>query len=171
MANKIRKMWNGALFVGAQGFQGLVKSITMPTVASTTSAHETVSTLGSINLANGKEAMESTMEWQGADASISAIAYNTIDIQDLQFRSQIEQHDGTQMVLVPIAWFFRGRFREKTGANFEAKTDATSSSTMDVYYIREEIGGRAVYEYDPMNSIEKINGVDKLAQTRANLGL
>jgi P2 family phage contractile tail tube protein len=59
--------------------------------------------------------------------------------------------------------FPTGAFKQQENAEFE--------SPLNVLYIRVEVGGQPIVEFDPLANIYKVDGVDVLSQYRNNLGI
>lgn len=53
----------------------------------------------------------------------------------------------------------------KSGGSFTATTVTIKPS-----YYKYEVGGTTIHEFDPINMIRIVNGVDQLAEARASLG-
>lgn len=55
--------------------------------------------------------------------------------------------------------------------NFEPAKKILHTFTVELEYYKLEIGGRLIYEIDPINGKRIVGGVDQLRQDRINLGL
>jgi len=165
------KMFQAAVYINGSNYMGLVAEADIPGPTASTTEHSTISTLGGINLPTGFDAMEARLGWAAMDETIDRYASDVLSVHDFQIRSQIEKYGNGPKQVSKVVYFMRGRFRNIPNANFTAKADVESESAIDVLYIRKEIAGKVMFEFDPVNYIYKVNGVDMLAELRTNLGL
>ena len=57
-----------------------------------------------------------------------------------------------------------------TLGKFERASETESESTLNLDYIKIEVGGKEILEYDKFNFFFTVNGVDYLAGTRTAIG-
>ena len=166
------KVFQAQLYLETNKLAGLVASAKIPAPTATREAHDTISSLGTIMLNAGFEAMEGSFEWKGMDAVIERYTADVNTIWNAQLYFNIEQYAGTtNKVDIPGIYHMRLQFRNPPNADFGAKTDVEGESAFDVHYIRKVIDGVDMYEYDPVNFIYKVRGVDQNPKLRANLGM
>lgn len=167
-----KKIFQAAVYINGDTFMGLTEEVDVPAPTATTSAHETISSLGTVNLPTGFDAMEGRIKWKGLDKSMFKYVANPYDTFDIQVYFNIEGYtDAPIKTNESGIAFMKVRFRNAPNLNFSPKSDTESESAFDVLYIRMEMGGRSMYEFDPVNYIHKVNGVDILGPIRANLGM
>lgn len=160
------------LFIKGQGFLGLLEESDVPAPTATMTEHSTISSIGTLNFKTGFELMEARFKWKGMDEKIEAVVNNPYVQVDLQMRYVIEKMAGTgAMRRVPCIVFMKGRFRSGANSNLSPKSTLDSESMFDIDYIRKEIDKVVMYEFDPINFIHKVNGVDMLAEIRTILGV
>ena len=63
-----------------------------------------------------------------------------------------------------------GVFKDAGGLTFRQHENVDSTSTITVYHSGLYIAGTQIYLYDVLANIYVVDGVDQLAQFRANLG-
>lgn len=171
MANYLKVLKDVAVYINTNSFVGMAKTVSLPTIERTTAAHETLAMQGTINVGVGKEAMEATFTWEGWDAIIAKLAYNTVDVVDLQCRAVIDDMTGNTRVEVPCIVYMKGVFRSNQGGEFSAKSLATRESTLDITYFKEEIDGEVITEQDFANNIDKVGGRDLNATRNRIMGI
>lgn len=168
----ITKVFQATVFINGVSAVEKVEEADIPVPTATTATHETISSLGSVDLATGFDAMMARFKWKGVNEELETIISNPYAEASIQVRFNIEKYgDGPLVTDVPGVYFLRGRFKSGAPSGFTAKSDVDSESEFNVTYIRKEIGGRSILEFDPINGIHKVNGQDVRAQKRANLGL
>lgn len=168
----LNKVFKALLFIENNNYLGQCKSITVPGPTAATSPHETLSSLGSIELPTGFDAMNGEIEWQAMSELILKYAANTRDVFSVQVRSNLEEYGGTvNKVDKSLVYFMRLRFGNIPNADFTAKTDMSSTTNYHCVYIRCVLDGKDMYEFDPINNIYKVLGVSLIDQEKLNLGL
>lgn len=65
----------------------------------------------------------------------------------------------------------RGRFSEFDPGKAKAGDKTEIKYKLAVSYYRLSINGQVLIEIDPVNFVEVVNGIDRLAQVRAALGI
>ena len=70
-----------------------------------------------------------------------------------------------------VAAYMRGKLLELELDEIKAGSPGMLSGVVALHYYRLLINEEEMIEYDPINLVHKIGGVDQLAATRANLGL
>lgn len=166
------KVYLASVFIRAKGFLGLVEEADIPGPTASMVEHTTIGSIGTLNFFTGFELMEGRFKWKGTSKTIELFAANPFQQHDVQVRSVIQEAAGTTgMVKKKCVVFMKVRPRNAANSNFAPKTDVESETEFDVDYIRKEIDNEVMYEFDPLNFIYKVGGVDMLAEDRAILGL
>ncbi|MBK1868248.1 phage major tail tube protein [Taklimakanibacter albus] len=70
-----------------------------------------------------------------------------------------------------VSAYVRGKLGEIEFDEFKTGSLANISYVVKMHYYRLRVGDEDMVEYDPINLVYKIGGVDQLAAQRANLGL
>ena len=65
----------------------------------------------------------------------------------------------------------KGRCKNYEGGTIEAMNSTDASTTIEATYLKYEIDGTNILEIDKYNSVFKVNGVDKMATVRKNIGM
>lgn len=169
---EVNKSFIANVFIRALNFHGSIEEFNIPGVQSTRTEHQTVGGLGSLNLHAGFALLEGTIKPKGTDVRLERIVSDLLGQYDMQVRIVNKKYSGTmQATTQKVVYFLRVRFRNTTNAGMQPASDIDSEITFDIDYIRKEIDGVPVVEYDPIAYIYKVNGADMLADERAALGL
>ena len=83
-------------------------------------------------------------------------------------REALESFDGT---VTPVIHTIRGKIKEMDPGTSKAGEKTTLKVTMTLTYYKLQHGANVVQEIDAQNMIHLVNGVDRLAEQRAALGL
>lgn len=169
---EVNKSFIANVFIRAVNFQGSIEEFNIPGIQSTRTEHQTVGGLGSLNLHSGFAILEGTIKPKGTDVRLERIVSDLFGQYDMQVRIVNEKYSGTMTKTTQkVVYFLKVRFRNTTNAGMQPASDIDSEITFDIDYLRKEIDGVPVVEYDPIAYIYKVNGVDMLADQRAALGI
>ena len=72
---------------------------------------------------------------------------------------------------IPIKVVMKAFFKTRSYPTWEESTTEGPQFTYNAMYYKETMNGEEILEVDPWNKIYRVNGEDKLAQERANLGM
>lgn len=172
MAQETNKVFQTAVFINAIGYAGLIEESDIPGPTATMVEHKTITSVGTQNFMVGFDLMEGRLKWVGKSAKVERVAANPFKTHDMQVRSAIERISPTGVRTIgKEVIFLKARFRNAPNSNSAPGALVDSESAIDIDYIRKEIDGVAVYEFDPNAFIYKVEGVDQLADVRNALGL
>lgn len=168
----ITKVFQATVFINGQSAVEKVEECDIPVPTANTVTHETISSLGSVDLATGFDPLTARFKWKGVNEELEPIISNPYAEASIQVRFNIEKYgDGPVVQDTPGMYFLRGYFKSGAPSNFGPKSDVDSESEFNVIYLRKEINGRAILEFDPIQGIHKVNGAEVRPRKRANLGL
>lgn len=155
---------NGNVLVGVSG------SVTLPNFDAITEEVSGAGILGTYE--TGVVGMYSSMQqevpFRILDEDIFSLM-NPSELVDLTFRASAQStvkatgavdYKGMRVVE-------RGRFKSFTPGKYELGKQMDASLTLELLYILIEIGGETKLEYDKLNSVFVVNGVDLLEKVRA----
>jgi P2 family phage contractile tail tube protein len=66
--------------------------------------------------------------------------------------------------------YLTGTFKNAPTGNFKQHDNVELESMFNVTYMKQEIDGADIVEFDVMANIYKVDGVDKLNTYKANIG-
>jgi hypothetical protein len=168
----IRKLTNGNVYFDGVNYAGKTKEVNLPDVTSKQAEHNALGMFGVINTPTGIEAMELEMMWTSILPDVKKKCADIYTSYTFQVRSSLEEYNasGRASESAYVA-DFRGRPMNIPGGSFKQHENVEATTKFKIDYFRLEIGGEEIYKIDVLNSIYEVNGVDKLATYRANLGL
>lgn len=163
---KVLKNFN--LFVDGRGYAGRAEEVTPPKLTIKTEELR----------AGGMDAPAAIdMGMEKLEAGFSLIEYDP----ELLKQFGLVSGNGVQLTLrgalvddtttTPMVIGLRGMFTEIDMGKFKAGDKATMQCLVACRYYSLEIGGRKLIEIDVDNMTRVIDGVDKLAEVRAALGI
>ncbi len=169
MAMIPQTLFNTNLFVDGISFAGDVPSLSLPKLTLKTDDYRAGGMDAAIEMDQGMEKLEASFSTKGvrreamskfglADQS----AFNSV------FRGSFKGQKGATTGVIAT---LRGMLKEVDTGDWKPGEAAEMKFAIALSYYKLEVGGRALYEIDPINCVRVINGVDQLAQVRRDLGL
>jgi P2 family phage contractile tail tube protein len=157
------------IFYESGSWIGLANEIELPKLAK--KMEEIFMGNGTIKVAMGNEAMEATVTLDGMPEEVLR-AFGECDVSGiaLRFAGAYERQDAT-CETSSLEIVMRGRFEELDFGSAKKGDKSQSKHKMAVAYLKVMIDGDEVIELDHVNYIERVGGVDRLAKTRAAIGL
>lgn len=168
----IAKVYDANVYVNDASKHGQASEITPPTITALMTDYKSMGMVGSIELFNGFDKLETTIKWTYPDNEAQKACANFLKPVDLMIRSSKAQYDNGGITNeVPIVMYVRGYSKAHPAGSFKAKEDTELENTFAVQYYKLEIDGEEIVEIDVMNNIYKVGGEDLMAERRQNLGI
>ena len=155
---------NGNVLIGVSG------AVTLPTFDAITEEVSGAGILGTYDtsVAGMYSSMTQEVPFRILDQDIFSLM-NPAELVDLTFRASAQStvkatgavdYKGMRVVE-------RGRLKSFTPGKFELGKQMNASVTLELLYILIEVDGKTMLEYDKLNAVFKVNGVDLLEKVRA----
>lgn len=157
------------LFVDGRGYAGQVANYTPPQLTLVTDDHRAGGMDAAVTLDMGMEPLEVSFALTAYDRNALAL-FGVAEGNQVQFtaRGALESYDGT---VTPVVHQMRGKITAIDRGTWTPGEKANLTITMRLDYYKETHGGQVVHEIDVVNMVRVVNGVDRLAQQRAALGI
>lgn len=166
-----RTLKNFSLFVDGRGYAGKVDELTLPKLSRKMEEYRAGGMAAPVEIDMGMEKLECNFTLSEYSEEVLRL-WGLTDVAgcSLKFKGSLEADDasGTQ---TPVEVIVRGRWRELDMGGWKGGDKATLKVAVAVSYYKYTSGGQDLIEIDVPGMIEKVGGVDRLAATRANLGL
>lgn len=168
---EVNKLYNANVYVDGNSFLGKAEEITMPDITPMMADHKALGMVGMMELPTGWEKMSATIKWNSFYADVMRKAFNPYKAVQLQLRGSLESWQSVGRVgEQPYVVFLTATFKKAPTGSFKQQENAEFESELNVLYVRVEVAGVPVVEFDPMANIYKVDGVDILQNYRNNLG-
>lgn len=167
-----RKLKNMNLFNDANSYLGVSKSVTLPPLARKMEAYRGGGMNGPVKADLGMSDDGIQFEWKlgGLDLIVlKQFGAVKADGVPLRWAGAYQQDDTGEVTAVEIV--VRGRHETIEMGDAEPGEDSEHSVTTTCSYYKLIVNGEEVIEIDLLNFIEKIDGVDMLAEQRKALGI
>ncbi|SEN18731.1 hypothetical protein SAMN04487857_111101 [Pseudomonas sp. ok272] len=162
-------LYNMNAFIDGINFAGDITSVTLPKLALKTEEHRAGGMDAPIEMDQGMEKMEASFAGRGVRPEAMKFygladqtAFNAV------FRGSYKGQKGATVSVVAT---IRGLLKEIDPGDWKAGDAGEFKYAVACSYYKLEVGGRLMYEIDPVACVRVINGVDQLASVRRDLGL
>jgi uncharacterized protein len=166
-ARDVRKNFN--LFVDGLGYAGQANNVNPPKLTKKTEEFRGGGMNMPVKLGMGMEAMDADFSMiQFSKDVLSLFGLAEGQYIPITLRENLESYDGTA---TPVIHVMRGQITELDQGTVEAGAKPDIKVSMNLNYYKLQHGDTVVQEIDVINMIHIVNGVDVLAEQRANLGM
>ena len=167
-----RRITNGNLYLEGTSFLGSVEEINVPEVKFKKTEHKAAGMFGSYEFSSGVDKLEGSIKWNQVDPEAMKLIADPTKVYNIMARCSQEVYDSQGLQdEEPVVYYMAVQFSNVPGANIKQHDNVELSSTFSCTYIKLEVAGVELYEYDALANIYKVAGVDKLEKYRANLGI
>lgn len=167
-----RKLKNMNLFNDGISYAGQSKTVTLPVLARKMESYRGGGMNGPVKIDHGFSDDGLQLEWTLGGLDLTAVRQFGITAAGgvlLRFAGQYQQDDTGETVAVEVV--VRGRHEEINFGDAEPGEDTEHSIVTTCSYYKLTVAGRVEVEIDLLNMIEIVNGEDRLASARADIGL
>jgi len=166
----IRTLKDSLIYNEGFAYLGEAKTVTLPTLTRKMEGTRAAGMSGELQIDMGMEAMELSLTCGAPMRDLLAQwGTPTVDGIYLRFIGNYQADDTAE--IDHIQAIVRGRWSEIEMGDQETGEASEFSATMAVAYFQLDWNGRTLLRLDPMNMIEEVSGIDRLAQRRNLLGL
>jgi len=171
MGLTIQKITNANVYEGANSLLGKVKEIELPNIQYMTAEHNALGMVGVIETFTGIEAMEATFRSDSIYNELIEAFADPFLTKKIQVRTSLNIWDSNgRSDQQPVVIHLSTRGSNMPLGSFNPKENIELEYTVKVTAVKMVVNGVEKFEFDAENNILKINGEDKLAQFRDNLG-
>lgn len=162
-------LFNMSASVGGVSLQGDVPSLTLPKLTMKTDEYRGGGMDAPIEMDMGLEKLEASFTSNGMRRETLKY-FGDFDLSGFNcvFRGSFKGRGGATKAVVAT---LRGALKEVDPGEWKVGDKAEMKHSIAVSYYKLEVGGRVIYEIDPVNCIRVIDGVDQLASVRADLAI
>lgn len=172
MSVSVKKLYNANIYVDGNSYLGRAEEVTLPEIMAKMVEHKALGMVGAIELPSGWEKMEGSIKWNSFYPDVMKKAANPFTTHQLQLRGSLEDWTASGRTgQASYVAFLSVQFKGMPAGGFKQQENAEFESQLNVLYIRLEVDGSPIVEFDPLSNIYKVNGEDVLQQYRANLGI
>jgi P2 family phage contractile tail tube protein len=165
-----RTLKDQMMFNEGLAYMGDAKTVGLPTLTRKNEGYRGAGMSGEVQMDMGMEAMELSVTCGGPMRQIlRQWGTPTVDGVYIRFAGNYQADDTADVDHIEV--IVRGRWSEIEMGDQETGEAGEFKSTLAVAYYKLVWNGRTEIEIDPLNMIEVVDGLDRLAERRALLGI
>ncbi|MGH8077878.1 MAG: phage major tail tube protein [Lysobacter sp.] len=165
-----RKLKNLNLFGDGESYLGQVVEVKLPTLTRSMEDYRGGGMSGAVKTDNGNEPIEIESKFGGLMRSVlRQYGATRHDAVQLRFAGAYQRDDTGSVDAVEIV--VRGRHSEIDAGTAKAGDDTEFTVKTACSYYKLTINGTTELEFDFVNMVEMVGGVDRLAQQRRAIGV
>ena len=162
---------NGNVYIDGNNLLGRPKEFNQPEITAKMTEYVGLGMIGTIEVFSGFEKLEGSATWNSFYPDIFNKFYNPMKASQVMVRANLKTVTGAGIVKEEALVTTLGVIFKKVPTGGYKPQEASEFATdFVVTSIVQKLGGKEILAFDPVNNIYRINGVDMLAQFRANLG-
>lgn len=158
------------LIVDGRGLLGKLENVKLPDLKSKVEEWRGGGMLGEIEVTLGFEKLALPFKIGGFEPGLMKLwGLQAGAVKAFQVLGHAVTEDSDETIA--IAAYIRGKLADVETDEFKPGSTGMASYEVKMHYYRLLANDEELIEYDPINLVLKIGGVDQLASMRANLGL
>lgn len=163
---------NATIVIDGETFVGVVKEFSAPEIKMATQEVGGMGMFGKTTVITGLEQLEGgSITWNSFHPEIISKFGLINQSVDVQIRANSVEKDGATTTEKPLVIHLRVSSMGIPGGNYKQSESAEFQSSFSTDYIRTNYDGVDHLEVDVPGNVYIIDGVDQLAQFKANLGI
>lgn len=167
----IQKITNANIYVDGASLLGRAEEVTLPEVTVKNIEHKALGLVGTVECFAGFEKLTAKIKWASFYAGVLAKAANPFVPVQVQVRASMQILEGGGVAReAAVVAMMTGTFRKLPLGSFKQHENVDAESELACTYAKLTVDGRDIVEFDALANIYKADGVDLLADYKANTG-
>jgi len=167
----VNRITNANIYIDGTGLLGRAEEIELSQPRHRMVDHKGLGMAGTAEFWAGVDKLEAKIKWASLYPEALTVAAGPFTAHSFQVRGNLEQYTSQgRNAELPVVHLMIGVFKDMGGLVFRQHENVESTSAITVYHSELYVAGTQIYLYDVIANIYVVNGVDQLAQFRANLG-
>jgi P2 family phage contractile tail tube protein len=171
MSVAINKITNANAYLGGNSLLGKVEEADLPKIVQKMTEYKALGMIADLELPSGIEKLEARIKWKSYFSDVFRRFANPFSAIEMQLRGNLESYtSGGRSGEVPYVVYMTVYAKDLPLGNFKKHENVEMESNLSVTYVKLEVDGEPVVELDVIANIYKVDGVDIMAQYKANTG-
>ena len=172
MGNLINKVTNANIYLDGTSFMGRAEEITLPDISAKMADHKALGMVGELELPAGLQKMSCKIKWNAIYPEVMKKTHDVFSSIRLMVRANVETYEGGSRIgQAPAVIYLTVTPKKSGGLVFKPQDNVEREDELNVTAYKLEIDEEEIVDIDIMANVWRVNGIDQLAQYRANLGL
>ncbi|HZP46267.1 MAG TPA: phage major tail tube protein [Candidatus Binataceae bacterium] len=171
MANLINRITNANIYVNGVNFLGRAEEVELPQPKLKMAEHKALGLFAEIELPTVLQKMTAKIKWASLYPEVLAVAFLPFTPSQVMVRANMLQFNSAGLqAQVPVVAMMTALFDEMPGFKVIKGENSESPSSLTVWRYTLTIAGVQQLMIDAFANVYQVQGVDQLAQYRANQG-
>jgi P2 family phage contractile tail tube protein len=167
----VNRITNANIYMDGLGLLGRAEEIQVAQPHHRMADHKALGMAGTAEFWAGVEKLEARIKWASLYPEVLVAAGSPFVSHSFQVRGSLDQYTSQgRSAQLPVVYLMTGVFKDAGAFTFKQHENVNTTSTITAYHTELYIAGTQIHLYDVLANIYVVNGVDQLAQFRANLG-
>jgi len=169
---QINNLYNANVYAAGNSFLGKAEEVTLPAIKAKVRDVKALGLITDTELISGMEKMTGKIKWNSIYPEVLQQLGSPFVTQQIQMRSSLETWDSSgRTAELPVVAYMDVRFKDSLSAiTIKQNDNPDQESEFSCTYMRLEVDGNTVMEFDAMNNVYFIAEEDQLVNWRNNLG-
>jgi P2 family phage contractile tail tube protein len=171
MGLEINRVTNANVYLDGNSMLGKAEEIKLPDIVVKMVEHKALGMVGTLELPSGFDKLEGDIKWTSFYRQVMSKMANPFKFVSLQVRSNVEVYGANGRTQeLPLVTFLTVQFKKSPLGSFKGHENVDIPTSFSCTYIKQVFDGQDVLELDVLANIYKVDGIDILANYRANIG-
>jgi len=167
----VNRITNCNVYLNGVNLLGAAEECRVARVKAKMTPHKGLGMFGVAEFPAGLDMIEASIKWASFYLQVEVLMGSPFESLDMQVRGNIETYGPKGIVAQnPGVWLMTGAVKDMGTATFKQHENVDFTTSFTVYHAEQYINGDQTFLYDVLSNVFVVNGVDQLAQFRANLG-
>lgn len=168
----IQTLYNANVYLNNDSHAGQAEEVTLPDLKPKTTDHKPLSGIGSIKIPTGLDQMSMKIKWNSIDPDVMKAAANFYTSSDIMIRANSDTwENGSRTGSVPVVAIIRGLSVNLPAIALKHQDNPDIETEFSVTAYKLLINGEVIFDVDIYAQVYIVDGVDLMADYRANLGI
>jgi P2 family phage contractile tail tube protein len=166
----VSRVTNANIYLDGASLLGRAEEVELAWPKAKMVDHKGLGMFGTAEFPAGIDKLEAKVKWASIYSEVLP-AMSIFHSHQFQIRASIEQYTSQgRTAELPFVGLMTAQFKDGGPLNFKQHEQVDFPTTLVVYHCEYYVAGVQQLLYDVMANMYVINGVDQLAQFRANIG-
>lgn len=167
----VNSLWNCNVYLNGTSLLGRASEFEVPAPKRLMKDYGGLGMAAKIDIPSGWDKMTASITWASFDATTIGLLASSTAIQQFAALGDIQVMTAAgETSDLPVIYNVSGLTIDPGPVNFKAQDNITFKTTIQVYHVDLTVAGSQVYLFDAFSNQFIVNGIDQLAQYRANIG-
>jgi uncharacterized protein len=171
MSISVNRITNANIYVNGLSCLGMAEEVTIPRPKAKMEEHKGLGMVGTGEFPAGLDKLEAKIKWVSLYLAPELMLGSPYTVNRYQIRGNLENYTPLGLASqTPVTVLMSGPMKDLGELKFAQHKNVDVTTTVTVYHAEQYIGGIQVFLYDLFSNTFVVDGVDQLAQFRANIG-